>query len=216
MFDPGVAAGDRNTGHRDRAGYPSVLRDRYGGFHHGRRLAAPAADRGQPRVRPARGRDAARVRGAGWLEIVHRSSLAAADPHLRDETIDCALLDLGRPDTTGLDGLSRIQEAAAELPVIVLSGGQSDEIAVQAVHEGHRTTSLSGAHRRAGGALRALRDRAQDHPGQARPPGPGQRQVGQRLHPQAGLARPLHRRRQLDSTTSGWAWWPCRPIPERR
>ena len=72
----------------------------------------------------------------GGLEIIHRENLAAAAEDLRGRVLDCVLLDLGLPDTHGLDGLARVQETSPHIPVVVLSGEQSEEIAVQAVHEG--------------------------------------------------------------------------------
>ena len=72
----------------------------------------------------------------GELEIVHHESLVAAGGDLRAGEADCVLLDLGLPDTNGLGGLARVQELAPHLPIVVLSGEQSEGIAVQAVHEG--------------------------------------------------------------------------------
>ena len=72
----------------------------------------------------------------GPLEIAHFESMNAALPHLGDQPVDCVLMDLGLPDTTGLGGLAQVQSVAPELPIVVLSGEQSEEIAVQAVHEG--------------------------------------------------------------------------------
>ena len=72
----------------------------------------------------------------GPLEIAHFESMSAALPHLGDQPVDCVLMDLGLPDTTGLGGLAQVQSVAPELPIVVLSGEQSEEIAVQAVHEG--------------------------------------------------------------------------------
>ncbi|HEX5909718.1 MAG TPA: EAL domain-containing protein [Thermoleophilaceae bacterium] len=72
----------------------------------------------------------------GPLEIAHFEDMNAALPHLRDQQVDCVLMDLGLPDTTGLGGLAQVQSVAPDLPIVVLSGEQSEEIAVQAVHEG--------------------------------------------------------------------------------
>jgi PleD family two-component response regulator len=73
---------------------------------------------------------------AGELEILHRTTLSEAELELRRGGLSCVLLDLGLPDTAGLDGLARIQEVAPALPVVVLSGEQSEDVAVQAVHQG--------------------------------------------------------------------------------
>jgi diguanylate cyclase len=74
--------------------------------------------------------------GAAGLEIVHRATLSEAEPELGGDDVSCVLLDLGLPDTAGLDGLARIQEVAPTLPVVVLSGERSEDVAVQAVHQG--------------------------------------------------------------------------------
>jgi diguanylate cyclase len=54
----------------------------------------------------------------------------AADP------ADCVLLDLGLPDARGLEALQQVQEAYPELPIIVLSGLEEEEMAVEAVYKG--------------------------------------------------------------------------------
>jgi PleD family two-component response regulator len=72
----------------------------------------------------------------GPLEIAHFESMSAALPHLKDHLVDCVLMDLGLPDTTGLGGLAQVQAEAPDLPIVVLSGEQSEEIAIRAVHEG--------------------------------------------------------------------------------
>jgi diguanylate cyclase len=49
---------------------------------------------------------------------------------------DCVLLDLGLPDARGLEALQQVQEAYPELPVVVLSGLEEEEMAVEAVYQG--------------------------------------------------------------------------------
>ena len=72
----------------------------------------------------------------GPLEIVHFATMGAALAQLGDQPVDCVLMDLGLPDTTGLSGLAQVQSVAPAVPIVVLSGEQSETVAVQAVHEG--------------------------------------------------------------------------------
>ena len=44
--------------------------------------------------------------------------------------VDCALIDLGLPDASGLQALQRIRELAPELPIVVLTGF-SDEVTIR-------------------------------------------------------------------------------------
>lgn len=50
--------------------------------------------------------------------------------------VDCVILDLGLPDSSGLSGLWAIRAAAPSIPVLVLSGLDNDELAIAAVREG--------------------------------------------------------------------------------
>ena len=50
--------------------------------------------------------------------------------------IDVLLLDLGLPDSRGLAALSRIQDLAPNVPVVVLSGAEDEQLAVEAVRKG--------------------------------------------------------------------------------
>ena len=72
----------------------------------------------------------------GPVEVRAHESLAAARGDLCLADADCVLLDLALPDTSGLDSLDKLQEVAPEVPIIVLSGHESETTAVQAVHEG--------------------------------------------------------------------------------
>jgi diguanylate cyclase (GGDEF)-like protein len=70
------------------------------------------------------------------LSIVPRPTLRRAMREVEAGNIACVVLDLGLPDASGLDALRRIQDADATLPVVVLSGEESEALAVQAVQEG--------------------------------------------------------------------------------
>jgi serine phosphatase RsbU (regulator of sigma subunit)/anti-sigma regulatory factor (Ser/Thr protein kinase) len=49
---------------------------------------------------------------------------------------DVLLLDLGLPDSTGLEGLKRIKEKQINLPILILTGHDDAEIAIEAVQIG--------------------------------------------------------------------------------
>jgi serine phosphatase RsbU (regulator of sigma subunit) len=57
---------------------------------------------------------------------------------------DCILLDLGLPDTIGLDGLRRLRRAADHTPVVVLTGLDDETQAVAAVSAGAQDYLLKG------------------------------------------------------------------------
>lgn len=54
------------------------------------------------------------------------------------------LLDLGLPDTRGLEALATVREHAAQVPIIVLSGNDDDEVGISAVIGGAQDYLVKG------------------------------------------------------------------------
>ena len=70
------------------------------------------------------------------LEVDEADSIAAAERTLREGRHDAVVLDHLLPDGTALDLLPRIREIEPSLPVLVLTGHASIDLAVRAVKEG--------------------------------------------------------------------------------
>jgi PAS domain S-box-containing protein len=70
---------------------------------------------------------------AGYT-VHHVERLGDALAYLSSRDVDAVLLDLGLPDSIGLDGVGRIREAVPELPVVILTGSYS--VGVDAVRAG--------------------------------------------------------------------------------
>ena len=67
---------------------------------------------------------------------VHATSLQGALTHLESEQFDAVFVDLGLPDSKGLDTFRIVRERAGALPVIVVSGTDDEAAAFEAVHLG--------------------------------------------------------------------------------
>jgi serine phosphatase RsbU (regulator of sigma subunit) len=76
------------------------------------------------------------------LAVVTARSLAQAELTIADA--DCALLDLGLPDTTGLDGLVRLRRRAPDTAVLVLTGHGDAHLGMQAVGAGAQDYLIKG------------------------------------------------------------------------
>jgi Flp pilus assembly CpaE family ATPase len=63
-------------------------------------------------------------------------SLDAGLERLKQGGVDVILLDLGLPDSDGLDTFTRTGAQAPDVPVIVLSAGDSESLALQMIQEG--------------------------------------------------------------------------------
>jgi DNA-binding NtrC family response regulator len=70
------------------------------------------------------------------LEVEEAESVAGAEKAIRDGRPDAVVLDHMLPDGTALDLLPRIREFDASLPVVVLTGHATIDLAVRAVKEG--------------------------------------------------------------------------------
>jgi DNA-binding response OmpR family regulator len=87
---------------------------------------------------------------AGEFDLVHVERLSDALRHLSTAHVNCVLLDLSLPDADGLEGVTRIREAAPDVPIVVLSSHEDELLAVQAVREGAQDYLMKG---RVDGAL---------------------------------------------------------------
>jgi len=76
------------------------------------------------------------------LDVVTVRSLAEAEQAIAGA--DCALLDLGLPDTTGLDGLVRLHRRAPETAVLVLTGHGDAHLGIEAVGAGAQDYLIKG------------------------------------------------------------------------
>jgi diguanylate cyclase (GGDEF)-like protein len=70
------------------------------------------------------------------LEVRHHSFVKDACAGLSGSAADCVLLDLGLPDARGLEALQQIQDTSPDLPIVVLSGHEEEQMAVEAVYQG--------------------------------------------------------------------------------
>jgi predicted DNA binding protein/DNA-binding NarL/FixJ family response regulator len=90
-------------------------------------LLEEATDRSEATIgRPAAGMDGLR----------HASTLDEGLQRLTDESIDVVLLDLGLPDSTGIETLETVRSHSPEVPIVVLTGLHDRTIGVQAVQHG--------------------------------------------------------------------------------
>ena len=63
-------------------------------------------------------------------------SLVEARQRLSARAFGAVLLDLGLPDSSGIETFRRLQSAAGEIPIVVLTASDDDGLAVSAVHAG--------------------------------------------------------------------------------
>lgn len=70
------------------------------------------------------------------IEIQEATDLDAGRKRLSDEEIDLLLLDLGLQKSSGTETFNRIKDETGEIPVIVLTGLQDEEAAVDLLQRG--------------------------------------------------------------------------------
>ncbi|HXK29978.1 MAG TPA: hybrid sensor histidine kinase/response regulator [Candidatus Binatia bacterium] len=88
--------------------------------------------------------------------LAHVEQLGEALEHLREKHFDVVLLDLSLPDAQGLDGLARVRDVAPSVPILVLTGLDDEEMAVNALRVGAQDYLVKGQVN-GGGLVRAVR-----------------------------------------------------------
>ncbi len=78
------------------------------------------------------------------MEFVHRERLSTGLIEHGKASFDVVLLDLGLPDTQGLEGVTKTYQHAPSIPIIVLTGNQDKELALQAIRAGAQDYLVKG------------------------------------------------------------------------
>jgi diguanylate cyclase (GGDEF)-like protein len=80
----------------------------------------------------------------GTFAVTHLSLMSEAVIHLAKGEADIVLLDLGLPDTHGLESVRRAHAAAPGIPLIVLTGMDDEALAAEAMKEGAQDYLIKG------------------------------------------------------------------------
>ncbi len=75
--------------------------------------------------------------------LEHASRLTEAIEHLEKETFDVVLLDLGLPDSIGLETLVRMREQASHVPIVVLTG-EGETLSIESLKHGAQDYLVKG------------------------------------------------------------------------
>lgn len=78
------------------------------------------------------------------FEILHRENLSSALEVLAECKSEIVLLDLGLPDATGLEAVTKIRESAPDSPLIVLTGLDDENLAIDALKKGAQDYLVKG------------------------------------------------------------------------
>jgi len=78
------------------------------------------------------------------IEVDSESTLMSGLKRLSGPAYDVVLLDLSLPDAQGLDGLQKIRAVQSDLPVVVLTGLNDQDLALQAVKAGAQDYLVKG------------------------------------------------------------------------
>jgi PAS domain S-box-containing protein len=82
--------------------------------------------------------------GRNDLQITAVGSLREALVHLKNNRTDAMLLDLTLPDSDGIDTVSRLKGAYPDIPIVVLTGVDDENIGVEAVRIGVQDYLVKG------------------------------------------------------------------------
>lgn len=80
----------------------------------------------------------------GVYEVTGAETLAEGLGHVAEREFDVALLDMGLPDSRGMETVRSFLEAATDIPVIVLTGLDDPHIGLQAVQAGAQDFLIKG------------------------------------------------------------------------
>lgn len=80
----------------------------------------------------------------GRLQVVHAGRLEHALELAATEPVDVMLLDLTLPDSSGLDTVRRACASVPELPIVVMTGVEDEDVALRAVAEGAQDYLVKG------------------------------------------------------------------------
>ena len=78
------------------------------------------------------------------FEVDHETTLASALERIADEGIDLVILDLGLPDSDGLETFTRMQERAVDAAMVVFTGVDDQELALEALRHGAQDYLVKG------------------------------------------------------------------------
>jgi sigma-B regulation protein RsbU (phosphoserine phosphatase) len=78
------------------------------------------------------------------FELVHTARLSEALDALRAGPADVVLLDLSLPDAHGMETVTRMLQAAPDVPIIVLTGLTDERVAIAAVQAGAQDYLVKG------------------------------------------------------------------------
>lgn len=79
------------------------------------------------------------------VKVVHVERLQDCRNQLRDGEFSLILLDLNLPDSTGLETLASVLPAAAQIPIVVLTGLEDEKVGDEAVRTGAQDYILKDA-----------------------------------------------------------------------
>ncbi|MDQ3816020.1 MAG: response regulator, partial [Armatimonadota bacterium] len=78
------------------------------------------------------------------FEVTHVERLGAALERLGEQRFDAVLLDLGLPDSQGLETFDKLHRQYPQIPIVVLTGLDDETVAVQAVQAGAQDFLVKG------------------------------------------------------------------------
>jgi two-component system, cell cycle sensor histidine kinase and response regulator CckA len=78
------------------------------------------------------------------FEVEHSADLGSALERIADEGIDLVLLDLGLPDSEGLETFRRMQERAVNAAMVVFTGVDDEKLAFEALRQGAQDYLVKG------------------------------------------------------------------------
>lgn len=78
------------------------------------------------------------------FKFFHEPSLNSALELIQKEKFDCVLLDLNLPDSSGTDTLKSVLKQCPELPIVVLTILDDEDMAIQSLHDGAQDYLVKG------------------------------------------------------------------------
>src|SRR6266850_2960548 len=78
-------------------------------------------------------REALAEMAGAQFELTHAKRLGEALERFDTERFEVVLLDLSLPDAQGFDTIARVREKSPELPIVVMTGLNDEEMAIKAV-----------------------------------------------------------------------------------